>query len=61
MDEYPEDQNDMYTFKLSDIFLGPIIIEPYPKRMWRVEDFKQIKDFYDKVKEINRFTIYEQF
>ena len=58
MDEYPEDQNDIYTFKFSDIFLGPIVIEPYPKRKWKVEDLKKIKDFYDKVKGIYRYIHY---
>ena len=61
MDEYPEHQNDVYMFKASDVFFGPVIMEPYLKRKWKVGNLDQITNYYDKITGIDRMSLYDNF
>ena len=60
MDEYPEVQNNLFNFNVSDVFFGPIVIEPQPKRKWKISNLQWIKEIFGRITNIDRIALYEQ-
>ena len=58
MEEYPEDQSDVYIFHISDIFAGPVYMEPLPQRKWNVPKLNEIVNYFDKLARIDRMALY---
>ena len=60
MEEYPKDQEDMYVYHISDIFAGPLQIDPVPQRKWNIPKLNEIVNYFNKLKHIDRMSLYMQ-
>lgn len=58
LDEYPEGHGDIDLFNITDVFGGPLDIQPLPKRKWNIPNLVQIIKFYEIIAKIDRSELF---